>query len=126
MRHRGGGHKRRYRLIDFKRDKDGVSAVVKRRRVRSEPLGRASRCCYYADGEKRYILAPVGLNVGDRVETGPQRRHQAGQLRCRSRTSRSARSIHNVELQPGRGGQLVRSAGAAIQLMAKEGDYARS
>jgi large subunit ribosomal protein L2 len=120
--HRGGGHKRRYRMIDFKRDKNGVPAVVKG--VEYDP-NRSARIAllYYADGEKRYILAPVGLNVGDRVETGPQADIKPGNSLPLSNIPLGT-IIHNVELKQGRGGQLCRAAGTAIQLMAKEGDYA--
>jgi len=120
--HRGGGHKRRYRMIDFKRDKNGVPAIVKG--VEYDP-NRSARIAllYYADGEKRYILAPVGLNVGDRVETGPQADIKPGNSLPLSNIPLGT-IIHNVELKQGRGGQLCRAAGTAIQLMAKEGDYA--
>jgi large subunit ribosomal protein L2 len=120
--HRGGGHKRRYRLIDFKRDKDGVQAVVKG--IEYDP-NRSSRIAllYYADGEKRYILAPVGLNVGARVETGPQSDIKPGNSLPLVNIPLGT-IVHNVELRRGRGGQLARAAGSAIQLMAKEGDYA--
>jgi len=120
--HRGGGHKRRYRLVDFRRNKNGVPAVVKG--IEYDP-NRSSRIAllYYADGEKRYILAPVGLNVGDRVETGPGADIKPGN--CLPLMNIPLGTIvHNVELQEGRGGQLGRAAGSAIQLMAKEGDYA--
>ena len=120
--HRGGGHKRRYRLIDFKRDKDGVVAVVKG--VEYDP-NRSSRIAllYYADGDKRYILAPVGLNVGDRVETGPRADIKPGNSLPLANIPLGT-VVHNVELRQGRGGQIGRAAGAEIQLMAKEGDYA--
>jgi large subunit ribosomal protein L2 len=120
--HRGGGHKRRYRLIDFKRDKNGVPAVV--RGIEYDP-NRSSRIAllYYADGEKRYIIAPVGLNVGDRVETGPQADIKPGNALPLANIPLGT-IVHNVELRQGRGGQLGRAAGSAIQLMAKEGDYA--
>jgi large subunit ribosomal protein L2 len=120
--HRGGGHKRRYRLIDFKRDKDGVPATVKG--IEYDP-NRSSRIAllYYADGDKRYIIAPVGLNVGDRVETGPQADIKPGNCLPLANIPLGT-VVHNVELRAGRGGQLGRAAGTAIQLMAKEGDYA--
>ena len=120
--HRGGGHKRRYRLIDFKRDKDGVVAVVKG--VEYDP-NRSSRIAllFYADGDKRYILAPVGLNVGDRVETGPRADIKPGNSLPLANIPLGT-VVHNVELRQGRGGQIGRAAGAEIQLMAKEGDYA--
>src|SRR5215470_689897 len=102
--HRGGGHKRRYRLIDFKRDKDGVPAVVKG--IEYDP-NRSSRIAllYYADGEKRYITAPVGLGVGDRVETGPQADIKPGNALPLSNIPLGT-TIHAVELRPGRGAQL--------------------
>jgi len=120
--HRGGGHKRRYRLIDFKRDKDGVVATVKG--VEYDP-NRSSRIAllYYADGDKRYILAPVGLAVGDRVETGPRADIKPGNSLPLANIPLGT-IVHNVELRQGRGGQIGRAAGSAIQLMAKEGDYA--
>jgi large subunit ribosomal protein L2 len=120
--HRGGGHKRRYRMIDFKRDKDGVPAVVKG--VEYDP-NRSARIAllYYADGEKRYILAPVGLKIGDRVETGPQADIKPANSLPLSNIPLGT-IVHNVELRHGRGGQLGRAAGSEIQLMAKEGDYA--
>jgi large subunit ribosomal protein L2 len=120
--HRGGGHKRRYRLIDFKRDKDGVVAVVKG--VEYDP-NRSSRIAllYYADGDKRYILAPVGLKVGDRVETGPRADIKPGNCLPLANIPLGT-IVHNVELRQGRGGQIGRAAGTEIQLMAKEGDYA--
>ncbi len=120
--HRGGGHKRRYRVIDFKRNKDGVPAVVKG--IEYDP-NRSARIAllYYADGEKRYIVAPVGLNVGDRVETGPQADIKPGNSLPLANIP-TGTIVHNVELRQGRGAQLGRAAGTAIQLMAKEGDYA--
>ena len=106
VRHQGGGRKRQYRLIDFKRDKDNIPATVAT--IEYDP-NRTCRIAllHYADGEKRYILAPKGLKVGDQVVSGPE-----------------SDIIHNVELKIGKGGQMVRSAGASAQLMAKEGDYA--
>jgi large subunit ribosomal protein L2 len=120
--HRGGGHKRRYRLIDFKRGKIGVPAVVAG--IEYDP-NRSARLAllHYADGEKRYILAPVGLGVGDRIETGPQADIKPGNSLPLANIPLGT-LVHNVELRAGRGGQLGRAAGTAIQLMAKEGDYA--
>jgi large subunit ribosomal protein L2 len=120
--HRGGGHKRRYRVIDFRRDKVGVPAVVKG--IEYDP-NRSARIAllHYVDGDKRYILAPVGLGVGDRVETGPQADIKPGNSLPLANVPLGT-VIHNVELREGRGGQIARSAGAGIQLMAKEGDYA--
>lgn len=122
MRHRGGGHKRIYRVVDFKRDKDGVPATV--RTIEYDP-NRSARIALlaYADGEKRYVLAPLGLEVGARVETGPGADIKPGNS-LPLRNVPLGTMVHNVELRPGKGGQLGRSAGTAIQLMAKEGDYA--
>jgi large subunit ribosomal protein L2 len=121
-RHRGGGHKRLYRVIDFRRDKVGVPATVKA--VEYDP-NRSARIAllHYADGAKGYILAPVGLSVGDRVETGPQADIKPGSCLPLANIPLGT-TVHAVELRSGRGAQIGRSAGAAIQLMAKEGDYA--
>ena len=123
VRHRGGGHKRRYRIIDFKRDKHGVSATVKS--IEYDP-NRTARIAlvFYADGEKRYILAPVGLNVGDRVMSGPNAEIRVGNALPIYRIPLGTQ-LHNIELQPGKGAQLVRSAGTSAQLMAKEGAYSQ-
>jgi len=123
VRHQGGGHKRRYRLIDFKRDKDGIAARVAS--IEYDP-NRSARIAllHYRDGEKRYILAAVGLGVGDVIASGPQAEIRPGNA-LPLRAIPLGTSVHNVELQIGRGGQLVRSAGAAAQVMAKEGDYAQ-
>jgi large subunit ribosomal protein L2 len=121
-RHRGGGHKRLYRVIDFRRDKAGVPATVKA--LEYDP-NRSARIAllHYADGAKAYILAPLGLTVGDRVETGPQADIKPGNSLPLANIPLGT-TVHAVELRPGRGAQLGRSAGASIQLMAKEGDYA--
>jgi large subunit ribosomal protein L2 len=121
-RHRGGGHKRLYRVIDFRREKAGVPATV--HAIEYDP-NRSARIAllHYADGAKGYILAPVGLTVGDRVETGPQADIKPGNSLPLANIPLGT-TIHAVELRPGRGAQLGRSAGASIQLMAKEGDYA--
>ena len=121
-RHRGGGHKRLYRVIDFRRDKAGVPAVVAA--IEYDP-NRSARIAllHYSDGEKRYILAPVGLGVGDRVETGPGADIKPGNSLPLANIPLGT-TVHNVELRSGRGGQMGRSAGTAIQLMAKEGEYA--
>jgi len=122
VRHRGGGHKRAYRLIDFKRDKFDVPAVVVS--IEYDP-NRSARLALlqYADGEKRYIIAPLGLQVGDAVMNGPNAELRPGNaLPLADITVGSM--IHNIELYPGKGGQLVRSAGTSAQLLAKEGDYA--
>ena len=122
VRHQGGGHKRKYRIIDFKRDKYDVPAKVVA--LEYDP-NRSSRIALlqYADGEKRYIIAPVGLKVGDRVRSGPTAEIRVGNA-LPLRNIPVGSQIHNVEMYAGRGAQLIRSAGAAAQLMAKEGDYA--
>lgn len=122
MRHRGGGHKRLYRIIDFKRNKIGVPGRVAS--VEYDP-NRSARIALinYADGEKRYILAPLGLAVGDTVMAGPDADIKPGNA-LKLKDMPVGTFIHNIELEPGRGGVLVRSAGASAQLMAKEGKYA--
>jgi large subunit ribosomal protein L2 len=121
-RHRGGGHKRHYRVIDFKRDKTGVPAKVAA--IEYDP-NRSARIAllHYADGEKRYILAPVNLKVGDTVESGPEADIQPGNALPLSNIPLGTQ-IHNIELKVGKGGQVVRSAGTSAQLMAKEDRYA--
>lgn len=121
-RHRGGGHKKMYRIIDFKRDKDGIPAKVAT--IEYDP-NRSARIAllHYADGEKRYILVPSGLKVGDTVESGPDSDIKPGNALPLANIPVGT-VIHNIELRPGTGGQLVRSAGAGAQLMAKEGDMA--
>lgn len=121
VRHRGGGHKRKYRIIDFKRDKDGIPAKVAS--IEYDP-NRAARIAllHYKDGEKRYILAPLGLEKGMIVISGPDVDIKAGNA-LPLRSIPLGTLIHNIELYPGGGGQLVRSAGAAAQLMAKEGRH---
>jgi large subunit ribosomal protein L2 len=122
-RHIGGGHKRRYRLIDFKRDKRGVPAKVSS--VQYDP-NRSARIALltYLDGEKRYILAPKDLKVGDLITAGPDVEVKPGNSLPLGQIPLGTQ-VHNVELQPGKGGQLARSAGVYAQLMAKEGDYAQ-
>jgi len=122
VRHRGGGHKRRYRLIDFRRDKHGIPARVDS--IEYDP-NRSARIALlvYADGEKRYILAPLGLQVGDTVMSGPDAEIRPGNALPLMNMPLGT-LVHNIELQPGKGGQLVRSAGTYAQLMAKEGRYA--
>ncbi|NLI00933.1 MAG: 50S ribosomal protein L2 [Chthonomonadales bacterium] len=122
-RFRGGGTKRLYRRIDFKRDKIGVPGKVAT--IEYDP-NRSSRIALivYADGEKRYILAPVGLKVGDTVVSGAEADIKPGNC-LKLRNIPVGTVIHNVELSPGKGGQMVRSAGAGAQLMAKEGKYAQ-
>lgn len=120
--HRGGGAKRRLRLLDFKRDKIGVPGKVAA--IEYDP-NRSARIAlvHYADGEKRYIVAPVGLQLGMAVMAGPDAEIKPGNA-LPMRAIPTGTLIHNIELQKGHGGQLVRSAGAAAQLMGKEGDYA--
>ena len=122
VRRRGGGHKRHYRVIDFKRDKTGIPAKVAA--IEYDP-NRSSRIAllHYADGEKRYILAPVGLKVDDIVESGPDADIKPGNNLPLSQIPLGTH-IHNIELRLGKGGQIVRSAGTYAQLMAKEDTYA--
>lgn len=122
VRHRGGGHKRKIRIVDFKRDKYDIPARVSA--IEYDP-NRTARLALlnYADGEKRYILAPVGLVVGDEVVSGPNVDIKPGNSLPISNIP-TGTMIHNIELKEGRGAQLVRSAGGAAQLLAKEGDYA--
>jgi len=121
-RYRGGGHKRHYRIIDFKRDKDGIPSMVAA--IEYDP-NRSARIAllHYADGEKRYILAPVKLSVGDKVMSGEDAEIRPGNALPLGRIPLGTQ-IHNIELQLGKGGQLVKSAGGYAQLMAKEGRYA--
>jgi large subunit ribosomal protein L2 len=121
-RHRGGGAKRRYRKIDFKRSKDGVPAKVAA--IEYDPNRSAHiALLHYADGDKRYILAPARLSVGDTVQSGEGADIRPGNS-LPMRAIPTGTTVHNVELMPGRGGQMGRSAGTAIQLVAKEGKYA--
>ena len=123
VRHQGGGARRKYRIIDFKRQKDGVPATVKA--IEYDP----NRTCFiallvYADGEKRYILAPLGLKVGDTVMSGPTADIKPGNCLPIANIPLGT-LVHNIEIKVGRGGQMVRSAGTAAQVMAKEGEYAQ-
>ena len=122
IRRRGGGHRRNYRRIDFKRDKVGVPAIV--HSIEYDP-NRSARIAllHYVDGEKRYILAPIGLAVGDEVTSGTDAEIRPGNALPLSNIPLGS-NVHNVELKPGKGGQLGRSAGAEIQVMAKEGNFA--
>lgn len=122
VRQRGGGHKRLYRIIDFRRDKVGVPARVTA--IEYDP-NRSARIALlvYADGAKRYILAPLGLKVGDKVESGPDAEIRIGNALPLFRIPLGT-VVHNVELKPGGGGQIARSAGTSAQVMAKEGSYA--
>ena len=120
-RHKGGGVKRTYRIIDFKREKFGVPATVKTIEYDPNRNVRIS-LVYYADGEKRYILTPEGLNVGDVIVSGPEAPVQTGNALPLELIPLGT-IVHNIELTPGRGGVMVRSAGNAAQVMAKEGNY---
>ncbi len=122
VRHRGGGHKRKYRLIDFKRDKFEIPARVDS--IEYDP-NRSARIALlvYADGEKRYIIAPLDLRVGDTVVSGPRAEVRPGNT-LPIRNIPVGSLIHNVELEPGRGGQLARAAGTSAQLLGREGNYA--
>jgi len=122
VRHRGGGAKRRLRIIDFKRDKVGVPGRVTA--IEYDPNRSANiALIYYADGEKRYILAPLGLSVGDTINSGSEAEIRPGNA-LPLKLIPSGTLLHNIELEPGKGGQLVRTAGGAAQLMVKEGEYA--
>jgi len=122
-RHIGGGHKRRYRIIDFKRNKFGIPAKVFS--IEYDP-NRTARIAllHYADGEKRYIIAPDGLKTGETIQSGPGSEIKVGNALPLKELPLGS-FLHNVEMKPGKGGQLGRSAGASIQLMAKEGEYAQ-
>jgi len=119
---RGGGHRKQYRIIDFKRNKDGIEAKVAG--VEYDPNRSANiALLIYGDGEKRYILFPEGLSVGDKVSSGDQAEIRTGST-LPIKLIPEGTLVHNIELRPGKGGQMVRSAGASAQLMAKEGSYA--
>ena len=122
VRHIGGGNRQKYRIIDFKRNKDGIPAVVKTVEYDPNRSANIALVCY-ADGEKRYILAPLGLSVGDTVMSGEGCDIKAGNC-LRLADIPVGTMIHNIELQPKRGGQIARSAGSAAQLMAKENNKA--
>jgi large subunit ribosomal protein L2 len=121
-RHRGGGHKRAYRIIDFRRDKTGIPAKVAA--IEYDP-NRTARIAllHYLDGEKRYILAPNGLGVGDTVMSGPEADIRPGNA-LPLKTIPVGLMVHNIELRRGKGGQMVRGAGGSAQLQAREGNYA--
>ena len=122
VRHIGGGNKRKYRIIDFKRNKDGIPATVKA--IEYDPNRSANiALLFYADGEKKYILAPVGLNVGDVILSGPTADIKVGNALPLNNIPVGT-MVHNIEMQPGKGGQIARSAGMSAQLMAREGKYA--
>ena len=122
VRHQAGGHKRQYRVIDFKRNKDGIPATVKT--IEYDPNRSANiALVFYADGEKRYILAPKGMTVGTVIMSGPEADIKTGNTLALSDIPVGT-TIHNIELKPGAGGQMVRSAGTSAQLLGKEGKYA--
>jgi large subunit ribosomal protein L2 len=123
VRHHGGGHKKAYRIIDFKRDKIGVPGKVAT--LEYDP-NRTARICLvnYADGEKRYILHPVGLKVGDTIVSGPESDIKVGNA-LPIKNIPDGHFVHNVELNPGKGGQMMRAAGSQAQLMAKDAGYAQ-
>jgi large subunit ribosomal protein L2 len=122
VRYRGGGHRKKYRIIDFRRDKIAIPATVAQ--IEYDP-NRSARIAllHYADGEKRYILAPLGLNVGDKVISGPDSDIKVGNA-LPIMSIPVGTTLHNVELKQGAGGQIARSAGASVQLLAREGEYA--
>jgi len=121
-KHRGGGHRKQYRLVDFKRDKDGIPGKVTG--IEYDPNRTAHVALLsYLDGEKRYILAPVGLQVGQTVMSGPEAEIRTGNS-LPLKLIPEGTLVHNIELRPGKGGQMARCAGASVQLMAKEGNYA--
>ena len=123
VRHRGGGHKRRYRVIDFRRDKDGVPARVAA--IQYDP-NRSARIAllHYVDGEKRYIIAPDGLGVGAMVESGPESPPSVGNCLPMSKIPLGS-SVHSIEMQPGRGAVMCRSAGSSATLVAREAGWAQ-
>jgi large subunit ribosomal protein L2 len=121
-RHRGGGHKQHYRIVDFKRDKDGVRGIVER--IEYDPNRSAHIALIkYLDGERRYILAPRDVRAGDEVMSGSEAPIKPGNA-MPLRSIPVGSQIHNIELKPGKGGQMARSAGASVQLVAREGQYA--
>jgi large subunit ribosomal protein L2 len=122
VRHIGGGNRRKYRIIDFKRDKVGIPATVKTIEYDPNRSANIALVCY-ADGAKRYILAPVGLNVGDKIISSPDADIKVGNALPLANIPVGT-MVHNIEMQPGKGGQIARSAGMAAQLMAKEGNLA--
>ena len=123
VRHRGGGHKRQYRVVDFRRDKDAVPARVTS--VQYDP-NRSARIAllHYVDGEKRYVIAPDGLKVGDLVESGPESPPSVGNCLPLAKIPLGS-SVHNIEMQPGRGGVMCRSAGSSASLVARDADWAQ-
>jgi large subunit ribosomal protein L2 len=123
MRHQGGGHKQHYRMIDFKRDKDGVTAKVER--LEYDPNRSANiALLLYADGERRYVIAPKGVSAGTQIVSGPEAPIKAGNA-LPLRNIPVGTTIHCIEMLPGKGAQIARSAGASVQLLAREGSYAQ-
>jgi large subunit ribosomal protein L2 len=123
MRHQGGGHKQHYRMIDFKRDKDGVTAKVER--LEYDPNRSANiALLLYADGERRYVIAPKGVSAGTQMVSGPEAPIKAGNA-LPLRNIPVGTTIHCIEMLPGKGAQIARSAGASVQLLAREGSYAQ-
>ncbi|GLR14089.1 50S ribosomal protein L2 [Chitinimonas viridis] len=123
VRHQGGGHKQHYRLIDFRRNKDGIVATVERLEYDPNRTAHIALLCY-ADGERRYIIAPRGLKAGAQVVSGPEAPIKAGNT-LPLRNIPVGSTIHCIEMQPGKGAQIARSAGASVQLLAREGAYAQ-
>jgi large subunit ribosomal protein L2 len=123
MRHKGGGHKHHYRIVDFRRDKDGVPGTVERLEYDPNRSANIALICY-ADGERRYVLAPKGLSAGDVIHSGAEAPIKVGNA-LPIRNIPVGTTIHAIELQPGKGAQIARSAGTAVQLMAREGVYAQ-
>jgi large subunit ribosomal protein L2 len=123
IRHRGGGHKKHYRVIDFKRTKDGIPARIERLEYDPNRSANIALLCY-ADGERRYIVAPKGVSVGAELMSGADAPIKAGNAKA-LRNIPVGTTIHCVEMQPGKGAQLARAAGASVQLLAREGSYAQ-
>src|ERR1017187_2353405 len=123
MRHQGGGHKQQYRIVDFKRAKDGISAKVERLEYDPNRSANIALLCY-ADGERRYIIAPKGVTAGMQLQSGPDAPIKAGNA-LPLRNIPDGTTIHCVEMLPGKGAQLARAAGTSVQLLAREGDYAQ-
>jgi len=123
MRHQGGGHKQHYRMIDFKRDKDGITAKVERLEYDPNRTAFLALLCY-ADGERRYIIAPKGISAGAQLVSGPEAPIKSGNA-LPLKNIPVGTTIHCIELLPGKGAQLARAAGASVQLLAREGDYAQ-
>ena len=122
-RHQGGGHKQHYRIIDFRRDKDGIPAKVER--LEYDPNRSANiALLFYADGERRYMIAPKGLTVGQKIESGSEAPIKSGNA-LPLRNIPVGTTVHCVEMLPGKGAQIARAAGAGVQLLAREGEYAQ-